>query len=226
MTMHTATRLGTVLVAIVGSIGLGGCSDELKQENADLRAENVELRDALDAERRRADSSDTNRDQLLARIGELEGELAGRGGAANTGGNGKTGFDGIGGVEVEQGTRGEITVRVPGDVLFASGKVDLKSSAKTTLAQVARVLKSDYAGKNVRVEGHSDSDPIKKSKWKDNLELSSQRAMAVARYLSSQGVGAKRVSAVGRGEHHPRASNSTRAGKAQNRRVEIVVVMN
>jgi len=224
MTMHTATRLLTVLVAIAGSIGLGGCSDKLKEENTKLWKENTDLRDQLDAERQRADSADASRDELLARIGELEAQLAGGATTPTAGAN--TGFDNIGGIEVEQGRGGEITVRVPGDVLFASGKVDLKASAKTTLAQVARVLKSDYAGKDVRVEGHTDSDPIRKSKWKDNLELSSQRAMAVARYLASQGVDDERLAAVGRGEHHPRASNSSAAGKAQNRRVEIIVVVN
>lgn len=216
-----AKRLAVLALALTGSMSLGGCNKDLKQKNESLWQENTELRDQLAAETSRADAADSRRGELLAQIADLEGRLSG--GSTSTVG---TGFEGIGGVDVERGAGGEITVRVPGDVLFSSGKVDLKSSAKSTLAQVARVLKSDYDGKEVRVEGHTDSDPIRKSKWKDNLELSSQRAMAVARYLASQGVDDERLAAVGRGEHHPRASNRSAAGKAQNRRVEIVVVVN
>lgn len=217
-----AKRLAIVALALTAALSFGGCSKDLKKKNEALWQENTQLRDQLAAESARADAADAKRAELLAQISELEGKVA-TGPAANN--TGKTGFEGIGGVDVERGAGGDITVRVPGDVLFSSGQIDLKSTAKSTLTQVAGVLKREYPGSEIRVEGHTDSDPIKKSKWKDNLELSSQRAMTVARYLASQGVDDARMAAVGRGEHHPRASNSSATGKAQNRRVEIIVVV-
>jgi chemotaxis protein MotB len=86
-------------------------------------------------------------------------------------------------------------------------------------------LRKKYPGKQVDVVGHTDSDPIKKTKdkWKDNLELSAQRALSVARYLIQKGMGEEEVRAVGCGDSRPVASNSSSAGKAKNRRVEIVV---
>ncbi|MCG8508124.1 MAG: OmpA family protein, partial [Rhodospirillales bacterium] len=129
-----------------------------------------------------------------------------------------SGFDAIEGVETIR-SAGAITVRVPGDVLFASGKVDLKSSARQTLSRIASVIQSEYPGNMVRVEGYTDTDPIRRSNWKDNLELSLQRAAAVHRYLQSQGISADRMYAAGYGETQPLGT------KAQSRRVEVVVVL-
>src|SRR5690606_7865289 len=59
---------------------------------------------------------------------------------------------------------GTITVNLPGDVLFASGSTELKASAKSTLDKISSAIKKDYAGKRVAVEGHTDSDPIRRTK--------------------------------------------------------------
>jgi chemotaxis protein MotB len=118
---------------------------------------------------------------------------------------------------------GTITVTLPDTILFDSGKVDLKKSKG--LDHVLAVIKEKYAGKMVDVIGHTDSDPIKKSKWADNWELSAQRALAVTRYFAGHGIANNELRAVGRGESDPIASNKTSAGKAKNRRVEIVVHM-
>ena len=64
--------------------------------------------------------------------------------------------------------RGTVTVNIQGDVLFDAGKADLRTASRRTLDQVASALNGQYKGKTVRVEGHSDSDPIKASKWKNN----------------------------------------------------------
>ena len=109
--------------------------------------------------------------------------------------------------------------------MFDSGKAALKGSTNKELDHIYSVLKAKYPGRHIEVAGHTDSDPIKKSSWKDNLELSSQRAMAVARYLMQKGVAENKISATGYGEGRPIASNSTAAGKQKNRRVEIVVHM-
>jgi chemotaxis protein MotB len=78
----------------------------------------------------------------------------------------------------------------------------------------------------VRVMGYTDSDPIVKTKnlWKDNLDLSANRAMEVTRHLWSKGISAEHIETVAMGATHFMGPNTTKAGKAGNRRVEISVV--
>jgi flagellar motor protein MotB len=96
--------------------------------------------------------------------------------------------------------------------------VTLRAAALKTLDEIAGVLKREYAGHVIRIEGYTDSDPIRRSKWKDNLELSLQRAAAVHRHLSSKGVPEENMYAAGFGAKKPQAT------KAKSRRVEIVVI--
>ena len=114
----------------------------------------------------------------------------------------------------------ELTVTLQSDVLFAPGSADLKPEAKATLDKVVAAVKKDYPGKKIRIQGHTDKDPIVRStdKWIDNMDLSQNRAGAVARYLLLKGVDMKNVVTVGFGDSKPKAS------KAASRRVEIVVV--
>ncbi len=120
---------------------------------------------------------------------------------------------------------GTITVTLPNAILFDSGKATLKKATSTELDHIMSVLRQKYSGRQIDVVGHTDSDPIKKSKWKDNWELSAQRALTVARYLIDRGIANDNIRAVGCGESRPVASNATASGKAKNRRVEIVVHM-
>lgn len=118
---------------------------------------------------------------------------------------------------------GTITVTLPNTILFDSGKASLKNATSAELDHILSVLKQKYPSKEIDVVGHTDTDPIQKSPWKDNWELSAQRALSVARYLIQHGVPESQVRAAGCGPARPVASNSTSAGKARNRRVEIVV---
>jgi len=120
---------------------------------------------------------------------------------------------------------GTVTVTLENSLLFDSGKATLKKATSAELDHIRSVLKQRYAGKHVDVVGHTDSDPIRKTKdkWKDNLELSAQRAISVTRYLIQKGIAEDEIRAVGCGESRPVASNASSAGKARNRRVEIVV---
>jgi len=120
---------------------------------------------------------------------------------------------------------GTITVTLPNAILFDSGKATLKKATSVELDHIKSVLQSKYSGKQINVVGHTDADPIKKSKWKDNWELSAQRALTVVRYLLERGIDKDKIRAVGCGASQPIASNSTASGKAKNRRVEIVVHM-
>jgi chemotaxis protein MotB len=118
---------------------------------------------------------------------------------------------------------GTITVTLPDAILFVSGQASLKSATSAPLDHILSVLRQKYAGKHIDVVGHTDSEPIRKSPWKDNWELSAERALSVTRYLIERGIPHDRVRAVGCGEARPIASNATAAGKGKNRRVEIVV---
>ncbi len=122
-------------------------------------------------------------------------------------------------------SKGTITVTLPNAILFDSGKATLKKATITELDHIQSVLRDKYSGRQIDVAGHTDTDPIKKSKWKDNWELSAQRALSVLRYLVKRGTPEKKIQAVGCGQSQPIASNSTASGKARNRRVEIVVHM-
>jgi chemotaxis protein MotB len=120
---------------------------------------------------------------------------------------------------------GTITVTLPNAILFDSGKATLKTATSRELDHIYSVLQDKYRGKQIDVVGHTDTDPIRKTKdkWKDNWELSAERALTVARYLIKRGIAEDKIRAIGCGESRPIASNSTASGKAKNRRVEIVV---
>jgi outer membrane protein OmpA-like peptidoglycan-associated protein len=104
------------------------------------------------------------------------------------------------------------------DVLFATGKYDLKPDAQVKLAKVSGILQA-YPGLKVQVEGYTDNvgGPAY------NQKLSENRAQAVGNFLIAQGVPFANVTATGFGENDPKADNSTSAGRAQNRRVQLVV---
>ena len=129
------------------------------------------------------------------------------------------------GIETAQLAGGELTITLPDTVLFDSGKATLKADAKRHLDKIVAVLNREYAGDRIRVEGHTDSQPIAKSKklWQDNWDLACNRSMEVVRYMTSKGIDAKRVYAAGFGPYKPVATNDTAAGRAKNRRVVIVV---
>ncbi|MBN1608335.1 MAG: DUF4398 and OmpA-like domain-containing protein [Polyangiaceae bacterium] len=119
---------------------------------------------------------------------------------------------------VKEEQRGMV-ITLSGEVLFVTGKADLLPIAREKLAKVAEVLQQQDPSKKIVVEGHTDSRGTEQM----NLVLSQKRADVVRSFLVSQGVESQRISAVGKGESHPVADNSTADGRANNRRVEIIV---
>ena len=118
-----------------------------------------------------------------------------------------------------------LVVRVLDQILFDSGKAKLRPEAHAVLNKVARVLNQEAGDQPIGIEGHTDNQPIKRSGWKDNWELSLARARAVLTYLvKERDLAPTRVSAIGYGEYRPIASNDTPQGRRMNRRVEIVVL--
>jgi len=120
-------------------------------------------------------------------------------------------------VPVKQDVRG-LVITLPGAVLFASGKYTLLASAENKLNQVATVLK-DQADNKISVEGYTDS----RGGDQMNQELSRNRADSVRQYLVDRGVSGEQISASGLGSSRPVADNKSAEGRADNRRVEIVV---
>lgn len=106
-----------------------------------------------------------------------------------------------------------------GDVLFQSGETSLREDALASLVEVVDLLQSEPE-KNIRIEGHSDSI----GEAETNLKISEQRANAVMNALVSLGVTASRITAAGMGEDFPIASNETEEGRAQNRRVDVILL--
>lgn len=116
---------------------------------------------------------------------------------------------------------GGAMIAIEGRVLFSPGKATLRGEARSALDAIRSTVQGEYADKDVLVFGHTDDQPIKKSGWTDNYQLSTERALAVIRYLRDQGVAPSRLVACGCGEYRPRTPNTSMSGRAANRRVEI-----
>ena len=213
------TTLMTPLAALLVSAAmLTGCNNNLKEENALLNEENQGLRAQLsDQSEALAAANDELRERDI-RLAELRRELA-QAREVRQEAQQRDPFSGIEGVTGSVAA-GEVRATVESDVLFDSGKASLKSRAKQALDEVASIIRSSYGGKKVRISGHTDTDPIRKSGYKSNYHLGFERAYAVREYLISQGVPAGQIYLASHGPNEPRGS------KAQNRRVEIAVVLN
>ncbi|MCZ6602442.1 MAG: OmpA family protein [Planctomycetota bacterium] len=110
-------------------------------------------------------------------------------------------------------------------VYFASGKHSLSARGKENLRVLAQRLGStEYGMFNVRVDGHTDNQPIRRSKYRDNWDLGFQRAQAVQEFFSAEGIDTARIFIASFADTQPIASNSTAAGKKKNRRVEIQII--
>ncbi len=214
--------MGTLGVAVMCLLAVG-CQNQTNDEKAALELQNKDLQAQLaDRDAKLRAAADPSQIQALqadlaqrdAKIKELESQLR-----QPTPG---THNPGIAGIETSyDASKGELTVTLPSSVLFDSGKATVKESAKATLNKVVAAMRKDYAGKVIRVEGHTDADPIVKTKdkWEDNLDLSLNRAAAVTRYLLKSGIKPSLVTTSGFGDTHPKAS------KTKSRRVEVVVVV-
>jgi chemotaxis protein MotB len=117
-----------------------------------------------------------------------------------------------------------LVVRVLTDkLLFDSGQATLQPGGDPLLSEVSQLLNLDKTHP-ITVEGHTDNVPIASAEFPSNWELSTARATTVVRFLISHGVSAGRLGAVGYSDLHPLASDATAAGRALNRRVEIVLM--
>jgi chemotaxis protein MotB len=215
----THTKRVALLTCLAALALLPGCVNWEKRYKA-LSVEHENLKGLLERERSEKGQLADRISQDQMTIEELQRQIEER---SKTPGD-VTGF-GEGYDVTLDAAKGTITVTLPNAILFDSGKATLKRATSSELDHIYSVIRDKYSGKQIDVVGHTDTDPIKKSKWKDNWELSAQRALSVLRYLVKKGISPDKIKASGRGQSQPIASNSSSSGKARNRRVEIVVNM-
>lgn len=115
-----------------------------------------------------------------------------------------------------------VELQMNSQLLFLSGKAHLSSDASLIFKKVAELIAS--MPNIISIEGHTDNIPIENKLFSSNWELSSARATSVVREFINNGISPQRLSAVGYGEFHPVAENKTEEGRAQNRRVVLVLV--
>jgi chemotaxis protein MotB len=223
--MNTLRSKILVLTVLLVSFSLiSGCTNYKKKYNA-LNVEHQNLKGLYDNCKVTLEGSASEKQELAGRLAESQqtiDDLKRQIESGQTAGE-ATGF-GDYQVDVDSAA-GTITVTLPNTILFDSGKASLKGSAKGDLDHIVSVLNDKYRNRMIDVVGHTDNDPIRKSSWKDNWELSSQRALSVLRQLNTTGIPDDRIRAIGCGSGKPIAPNTTASGKAKNRRVEIVVHM-
>ncbi len=125
-------------------------------------------------------------------------------------------------VEV-QVLKGVVYISLSDNMLYRSGSYMISEKAGEILGKVAKIIK-DYEGYEVLIEGNTDNVPISMTNIRNNWDLSTLRASSVVQALqNTYGVDPKRLTAGGRGEYNPVAGNDTEAGKAKNRRTQIII---
>ena len=119
--------------------------------------------------------------------------------------------------------KGVVYISLADNMLYKSGSYEINSRAAETLSKIAKIIK-DYKDYDVLIEGNTDNVPISKPNIRNNWDLSALRASSVVQALQNDyGVDPKRLTAGGRGEYNPLATNDTELGKQRNRRTQIII---
>lgn len=119
--------------------------------------------------------------------------------------------------------KGVVYISLADNMLYKSGSYEIGERAGETLSKIAKII-SDYKDYDVLVEGNTDNVPISQKNIRNNWDLSTLRASSVVQALQNQyGVDPKRLTAAGRGEYNPVATNATAKGKQRNRRTQIII---
>jgi chemotaxis protein MotB len=181
---------------------------EILGELEDLRGEHERVQGALEDEQRIRQSREAEIQRMSGSyrnlVEELEREVE------------------AGKIEIHE-LRGQLQVRALESILFDSGSAELKPGGAEVLQKVAVQL-ARLERHTIRVEGHTDDVPIRTERFPSNWELSVARAAGVVRALERAGVPPEQLSAQGFGPYKPIESNTEPAGRARNRRIEIVLV--
>ena len=211
----TKTRLFSLFGAPLVLLLAGGCASPktLKQYQDEVRSLREE-RTQLKKENR----------ELRAKADSYEAALA-EASKAVPATPPDTTYDELDALGVDHGYRdGNFYVSIPASITFGSGKAELTKQGREALKTVASTLMREHPDGEFWIEGHTDTDPIKKSGWDSNRDLSVARAMAVLHYLVEEcDVADDSCVVAGHGQYEPLTANTDNTSKARNRRVEIVV---
>ncbi|MBP9855497.1 MAG: OmpA family protein [Candidatus Omnitrophica bacterium] len=196
-------RVFTLMILIVCGISLSGCN-VVFQKGRRVDVEKIStLKNELSDMERELSELEKAKNELESRLSNEIGDKE---------------------VKVEMNDRG-LVITFVAEVLFDSGKAELRRGSNEKLEKVAQVLNTTVRDLNVGIEGHTDNVPIKVSGWKTNWELSSARALSVLHMMVNElSVEPTRLSATGFGEYRPVESNDSKEGRQKNRRVEIVIL--
>ena len=119
--------------------------------------------------------------------------------------------------------KGVVYISLADNMLYKSGSYEIGERAGETLSKIAKII-TDYKDYDVLVEGNTDNVPISQKNIRNNWDLSALRASSVVQALQTRyGVDPKRLTAAGRGEYNPVASNDSAVGKQRNRRTQIII---
>jgi len=199
---------------------------ENSKRNRELLAELEAKEKALAAEKDRLEKLEKDLQERSRRIDELEGVIAAKDAKMqelkNSISKALTAFEGKG-LTVEE-RDGKVYVSMENKLLFSSGSWAVGSQGRQAVKQLGTVL-ADNPDINVLIEGHTDNVPYGGSgALEDNWDLSTKRATAIVHILEeNKQIEAERLTAAGRGEHFPIATNETAEGKAKNRRIEVIL---
>jgi len=213
------SRLIITGISLAVLFTVSGCaSTELKQENSDLKqqvqAEEQALKDYADKLRAASKMSEEERARHQAEMTNMQRDL-------NKVLNEKQG--------VVKKLEDLTIIEMQQSVLFASGQAELSQNGQSIVKSISTEF-NKYNGYHMRVEGHTDSMPIHaklKQRYSSNWELSAARAASVVKYMTfGLGVSDKSLSIAGYADNRPVANNETEEGRAQNRRIRVVVFKN
>jgi len=229
MARTTRVRLYSLSLVALGALALGtGCGPDAKDKKiTELTNENNQLRnDLAEKDKLLADAQQKEEDARRT-IDDLNNQLAMARSRPSTVTPITTTQAPI---KATTNDAGWVTmpdfdmISIEGSVLFDSGRADLRSSAKSTINKLASDIRSRYSDRDIYVFGHTDDEPIKKSKWKDNWELGAARSLSVVRALHGSGISYSNLVQANCGEFRPKTANSGESGRKQNRRVEFYAV--
>ncbi len=213
MTRRSITSLPFIAAFVAAAVT--GCGpDEKTKKIQDLTAENDQLKKDLDEKDRQLQEAMVRENDAKGTIDQLNKALA----DARAGGR-----------KIDDGAWHSFDnfdmMSVPGSVLFESGRAELTSGGRSKLQQIASDIRARYGDRDVYVFGHTDDQPIKKSKWKDNWELGAHRALTAIRALHESGVPNTALVQASCAEYRPKIANGgSEKNRMQNRRVEFYAV--
>ena len=204
-------------------------NQRLRTEKADLEQQLLQLQSLLNDRNTELTDWKTKYGQAESRMMGQEAEMS-KMRTSHTGSNGDLGalqnrVKELEGILAKRDSDGNLVLVLDSKVFFKSGSAELNESTRSSLLQVSAILNENYRSNKISIDGHADSDPIKKSSFKTNWELSSARSLSVLHFLNQQGkVAEERLSCRAFSYFAPVAPNDSSSNKAKNRRVEIVII--